>query len=99
MGERFYTGERDGQVFVREDEKRSILNPRHDLRREGSEDSFKKASGWSEQLALALLADATGNETRAMRLYKAFYQRVVTTLPERWTITRSRIQAHARKMQ
>lgn len=69
MGDRFYAVDRDGQISVREDTTRRFLNPRSDLHREASEESFKHEGGWSEQLALALLADALGNETRAIRLY------------------------------
>jgi Family of unknown function (DUF6166) len=98
MSERFYTGESDGQVIVREGAARSMLNPRHDLRNKDPAEALKHGEAWSEQVALALLADALGNESQALRLYRRFYQRVVTTFPERWTMTRSRIQAHVMRM-
>ena len=56
--------------------------------------AFRSGGAWTEQLALALFADALGNETRALRLSGRLYQRVVMNLPERWTISRSRILAH-----
>ena len=49
---------------------------------------------WAEQLGLALLADAFRNEARAIGCTEKFTRRVSATLPERRTMTRSRIVAH-----
>ena len=94
MAERFYSGESDGQVTVREGAAKYPLNPRHDLLKDKAPAAFRSEGAWTEQLALALFADAYGNETRAIRLYERLHQRVVINLPERWTISRSRILAH-----
>lgn len=74
-----YIGRRDGQagaatVRVVEDGKRSrALNPRHDLRNH-SPDGFQWGYGGSgpAQLALALVADATGDDALAQRTYQRF---------------------------
>jgi len=49
------------------------------------------------QLALALLADALGDDARALRLHQEFKFRVVTRLPRngRWTMTDVEVRAHA----
>jgi hypothetical protein len=94
--ETFYSGVRPGQVMAREGSTRRPLNPRFDLRKHSS-----TRFGWGKgevgpaQLSLALLADALGNDARALQLHQRFNHRVVTMLPERWTITRSRILAYA----
>jgi len=46
------------------------------------------------QLALALLADALGDDERAQRFHQDFNRRAVSLFPDRWTITRSRILAY-----
>jgi hypothetical protein len=90
LTERFYFGQRDGQVTVREgnDGAKRPLPPRSVLlkhRTEGSEHA---------QIALKLLADALGDEARAIATHEYFSRRVVSHFPERWTITRSRVLAH-----
>jgi hypothetical protein len=45
-------------------------------------------------LSYALLADVLRNDARALQLHNRFDQRVVTILPSRWTLTRSRILAY-----
>ena len=77
MAERFYSGESDGQVTVREGAAKYPLNPRHDLLKDKAPAAFRSEGAWTEQLALALFADAYGNETRAIRLYERLHQRVV----------------------
>jgi len=99
--ERFYSGEATGhQVSVREGGERFPLALRADLRQHSS------AFAWGlsvdpgcAQLALALLADALGDDARAMRLQEAFRLRLVELLPERWTMTRSRILAHVKLLE
>lgn len=95
MAERLYLGESLKQVTVREGSDRHPL----DLRRELGNDpanGFAGIEGGADaaQLALALLADALGDDTRALRLQEDFARRVVTNFPKRWTISRSRIIAH-----
>jgi len=94
--ERFYCGEAAGrQVTVREGGTRLPLAVRADLRKHSSAFAWGlSAHPGCAQLALALLADALGDDAGAMRLQEAFRCRVVELLPERWTITRSRILAH-----
>jgi hypothetical protein len=98
MAERFYCGERAGQVTVREGEEKQKLDPRLDLRKHSSTGfawgDGDGSSGSAQQLALALVSDALRNDARASRLHHDFSRRVVTLFPKRWTITRSRILAY-----
>jgi uncharacterized protein DUF6166 len=93
LAERFYRGDRDGQVTVREGNGGAtrILGPLLDKRAGGG-------SG-SAQIALKLLADALSDEARAIETYEHFTRRVVAILPERWTITRSRIRAYVNRIE
>ncbi len=55
----------------------------------------ESGSAAAHQLALALLADALQDDARAVQLHHDFCSRVVAILPERWTMTRTRILAYA----
>jgi hypothetical protein len=92
--ERFYSG---GQVTVREDEDERPLDPRLDLHRYATPFAWgmRVAGGGAAQLALALLADSLGDDDRARQHHPQFERRVVSIMPERWTISRARIVAHA----
>jgi len=96
MAEIFYSGQRDGQVSVREGTNKHPLDPRFDLRKY-SPPGFAWGEGptVSPQLSLALLADALRDDARALQLHHRFNRRVVTLLPARWTLTRSRILDYA----
>jgi hypothetical protein len=54
-------------------------------------DGFARAGDASgrAQIALTLLADALGDEVRAMAMHETFSRRVVALFPERWTISRT----------
>jgi Family of unknown function (DUF6166) len=97
MVERFYCGEAPGKVTVREGAEKRPLDPRLDLR-EHSSTGFAwddgDGAGPALQLAVALLADALQEDTRALRVHHDFSRRVVPLFPKRWTITRSRILAY-----
>ena len=97
MSERFYSG-RHGQVTVRDGiggAKKRPLEPRVVLFKHGK-DKFARPSDSSgrAQIAFTLLADALGDEARAIEAHEYFSRRVVTLFPERWTITRSRVLAY-----
>jgi hypothetical protein len=67
------------------------LNPRHDLRNH-SPDGFEwgYAGSGPAQLALALCADALGDDERAQAIYQAFKFRVILGLSnDTWELTRS----------
>jgi hypothetical protein len=69
------------------------LNPRFDLRRH-SPDGFQWGYGGSgpAQLALALLADATGDDDLAQRHYQEFKFRVIARLQaDHWQLTQAAI--------
>lgn len=95
MAEVLYSGQHKGRVIVRESEIRRPLDSQFDL-------SVHFRSGFGcgtsddgqAQLSLALLADALGHDSRALRLHHAFNSRVLAIFPDRWIITRSRILAH-----
>jgi hypothetical protein len=100
MSEVMYSGENPGQVTIREGKERRPLNPRFDLRQQSlAHFGWGKDEKGSIQLSLALLADALGSDERALALHHSFRSRVVATFPARWTITRSRIQTHARRLE
>lgn len=101
MAERYYSGDAFGQVSVREGvavadgSNRTRLNPRFDIHRYPAAGFFWGGDGPGQlQLALALLADALGDDECALQFHPEFSQRVVSIFPERWTITRTRMKAH-----
>lgn len=104
MVERFYKGEWPHKVTVRKGAEKWPLDPRLDLRRL-SPTGFawggdQQNSGPAHhQLALALVADALRNDTRALRIHQDFCARVVAIFPQRWTITRSRIVAYVTQIE
>lgn len=69
------------------------LRVRLDLRNH-SPDGFEWGYGGSgpAQLALALLADALGEDDRAQVWYQTFKWRVVSGLPDEWTLTADEIR-------
>ncbi len=91
LTERFYSGQQDGQVTVRDGidgAKKRPLEPRFVLLKRGAVGSGQA------HIALKLLADALGDEARAIATHEHFSRRVVARFPERWTITRSRVLAY-----
>lgn len=69
------------------------LGPRHDLRNH-SPDGFNWGYGGSgpAQLALALLADALGDDEKAQRLYQDFKFKVVGRLEgDKWELSQEEI--------
>ncbi len=98
LTERFYSRGTNGQVTVREGCERASsrpLQPRLDLRNQTTVGLASFGEGFRPaHLAVALLADALGDDARAIRTHEHFSRRVVTLFPERWTITRSRILAY-----
>lgn len=95
--ERFYSGKAPGEVIVREGCAIRALDPRPDL----SEQSRAVFSWGSDeigasQLAIALLADALNDDRAATRYQQDFKNRMIANLPERWTVSRSRILGYVR---
>lgn len=77
------------EVWVSEDNKpRRPLPLRLDLR-DHSPTGFEWGYGGSgpAQLALALLADALGDDEAALREYQTFKAEVIAVLPRQWTMT------------
>lgn len=89
-----YRGKRNragtASVYISEGYQVRPLNPRFDLRSH-SPTGFEFGYGGSgpAQLALALCADALGDDGRALAVYQAFKARAIARLPqdEEWTLT------------
>ena len=98
MAERFYSGERDGAVKVRDQggEARP-LQCRFDYRKYMTERSGKSSD--YARLALTLLGDALEDEQRAVEAHEYFVKRVIPVLPPRFTISRSRVLAYLNTME
>jgi hypothetical protein len=75
--------------------KRRPLEPRSILFKH-RENGFARTGRGSEcaHIALAILADALGDEAYAIKAHEYFGRRVVALFPERWTISRSRVLAY-----
>jgi hypothetical protein len=90
--ERVYTGYRghNGAVVLVDGR---LLPLRLDLANH-SPTGFEWGYGGSgpAQLALALIADATGNDEEAITWHQDLKWAVVQSLPDRWTLTRSQIR-------
>jgi Family of unknown function (DUF6166) len=99
LKERFYSSGSNGQVTVREATEKRPLDHRIDLHDYHLTFEWGRDSAGAAQLALALLADALANDHRAQQFHQDFKTRVIIDLPERWTITRSRIFAHVRMLE
>ena len=99
-----YSGVNSGiggqRVEVRDGTRITILNPRTDLWNH-SPDGFQWGYGGSgpAQLALALLADALGNDQEAIRLHQAFKWTFVAGFCETWFMTDEDIRAWAAKQE
>jgi hypothetical protein len=77
------------------------LDPRHDLRNH-SPDGFEWGYGGSgpAQLALAICADALGDDARAQRVYHLFKFRAIATIHEDdWTMTQQHVLEIVREIE
>ena len=75
------------------------LAPRIDLKQHTSGDlEWAYGTHGADQLALAMLADATGNDDYAIRHHIWFKLEVIATLPlHDWRLTKARIDAWIRE--
>lgn len=98
MSERFYSGERDGEMTVREANgpKRPLQN-RFDYRKFITERAAQSSP--YARLAFNLLADALGDERRAGEVHEHIARRVMPLLPPRFTISRSRLLAYVDRIE
>jgi hypothetical protein len=80
--------------------KRSKLPPRNDLL-DHSPDGFQWGYGGSgpAQLALALIADATGDDRLAVRVHQRFKAEIVAGLPDQWQLEAENIAAFAKTLE
>ena len=99
LKERLYSSGAHGQVTVREDAEKRPLDSRTDLHNYSTTFEWGSDSAGAAQLSLALLADALDNDARAQSIHQKFKSRVIVDMPERWTMTRSRILAHAKMLE
>lgn len=74
------------------------LDPRNDLRNH-SPDGFEWGYGGSgpTQLALAILADALGDDARALKLYQQFKWAVINDLGDAWEISADQVRDWAER--
>jgi len=92
-----YRGRHDGAVFrngVR-------LDPRLDLRNHSPTGfSWGYSGSGPAQLALALIADATGDDELALRVYQRFKARHIVHWPQGlpWRMTAGQVRARAREL-
>lgn len=93
VSERLYFGRQEGEVTVRDagGKKRPLQN-RFDYRKYVSERAQNPSP--HARLAFNLLADALDNERRAAEVADYFARRVMPQLPQRFTISRSRLLAY-----
>jgi Family of unknown function (DUF6166) len=89
---RLYFGRKEG-VVVRENGTSKPLHPNADPDGQG-DFSWGSESPAGKRLAMALLRDALEDEKRASELADIFNARVISILPERWTLTRERILSY-----
>lgn len=100
VGSRRALGDGTANVHIVEPSgKRRRLNPRHDLRNH-SPDGFEWGYGGSgpAQLALALVADATGDDDLAQRVYQDFKFRFVARWGDDWKMLAAEIVEIARAL-
>jgi hypothetical protein len=89
---RLYFGRKEG-VVVRENGTSKPLDP-HAGQNSQSCFSWGCESPAGKCLAMALLRDALEDEKRASELADIFNARVISILPERWTLSRERILSY-----
>lgn len=94
--DRCYEGRRSNKgactVDVVEMGMRRPLDPRHDLANKSANFEWGYDGSGPAQLALAMLADATGDDQRALRLAQGFKQRMIGPLPRmQWILTRETV--------
>lgn len=82
-----------GGVVVRENGTSKPLDPSADTDGKGCF-SWGSESPAGKRLAMVLLRDALEDEKRASELADIFNARVISILPERWTLTRERILSY-----
>lgn len=92
MFERFYSGQIEGDVTVRENGTKRPLQNRFDYRKHAMESSSHPSA--RTRLAFNLIADVLNSEHRAGEIHEYFARRVVPLLPDRFTISRSRLLAY-----
>jgi hypothetical protein len=92
MSERFYFGQVEGDVTVRENGGKRPLQNRFDYRKYVMERSSHASA--HARVAFNLLADALDSEHRAGEVHEYFARRIMPLLPQRFTISRSRLLAY-----
>lgn len=87
-----YKGDRtiDGVVVTVDDQPLSGRLDLKTLSEDGFEWSFVGPA--SQQLALAILADHTGDDIRALRLYEAFTEEMVANFANEWILTSADVE-------
>jgi hypothetical protein len=89
----------DAYVWRLTSGKKHLLRLRRDLEKHSTAFSWGCDEKGAAQLALALLADALGNDVRALKLHQQFKRRVVANLPDEWRLTPQQIIDHAHEIE
>ena len=100
MAERFYSGERDGTITVRDQGGSGETRPlqcRFDFRKYMTGRADENPA--HTRLALTVLGDALDDERRAVEAHEYFIKRVIPVLPRRFTISRSRVLGYVNEME
>ena len=90
----YYSKAPSNLLTVRQGGEKRVLNPRSISVDSGS-DFATGGRTLGVERSFALLVDALEDDARASRLHHAFRRRVASLLPDRWTMSRSRIRAYA----
>ena len=97
MTERYYSRGPDGELTARDGPggvQRRLFSPGSVFNKPAAAGPGHAASSTSDQLAFRLLADALGSEVLAGAAQDYFSRRVMSLLPARFTMTRSRVKAY-----
>lgn len=80
-------------VDVEEDGERTLLDLRMDLRSHSREVNWGYEGGGHAQLALALAADALGDDRKALQIYQRLKVTLVGRLPhDGWVLTEAQVR-------
>jgi hypothetical protein len=102
---KYYLGERTPEgcqvaVLDGDGQKGYPLDPRLDLAKHSPTFNWGDWSQSSSQLALAILADALGDDHRALRFSEEFKKQILADLPaDRWELSQANILRHLMALQ
>lgn len=97
---KIYIGKPDGSVLVLDADKHVKLDPRFDLRNHSPTGfAWGYHGSGPAQLALALIADATGDDALACKWYQSFKVDKVSRMPAAWRLPAAEVIAWVRELE